>query len=90
MSCVVLVLFTRVGLPMLAGPCRLPSIYRLNLQQVRAFGLTVKYGLSVDEPQLWVDTEILMVPAAILQQGVRDLGGGGRRNYTEGQMLKLS
>lgn len=75
---------------MLAGPRWLPSIYRLNLQQVGAFGLTVKYSLSVDEPQLWVDTEILMVSTAILQQGVRDLEGGGRHNYTEGQMLKLS
>lgn len=62
---------------MFAGPRRLPAIYRLNLQQVGAFGLTVKYSLCVDESQFWVNAEILVVPTAILEQGVGDLCGEG-------------
>lgn len=61
---------------MFARPCRLPAIHRLNLQQVWAFGLPVKHSLCIDESQLWVNTKILVVPTAILQQGVGDLRGG--------------
>lgn len=62
---------------MFARPRRLPAVHRLDLQQVGALGLTVKHRLGVDEPQLRVDTEILVVPAAIFKQGVGDLEGGG-------------
>lgn len=68
---------TGISLSVLPGPCRLPSIHGLNLQQVGAFSLTVKHGLCVDESQLWVNTKIFVVPAAILQQRVGDLCGGG-------------
>lgn len=57
---------TRIWLSVLPGPCRLPSIHRLNLQQVGAFSLTVKHRLRVDESQLWVNAKIFVVPAAIL------------------------
>lgn len=62
---------------MFAGPSGLPAVHGLNLQQVRALGLTVKHRLRVDESKLRVDTEVLVVSTAILQQGVGDLSSGG-------------
>ncbi|TNN58397.1 hypothetical protein EYF80_031408 [Liparis tanakae] len=59
-----------VRLSMFAGPCRLPAIHGLNLQQVGALGLAVKHSLRVDESQLWVDAEVLVVSATILQHNM--------------------
>lgn len=58
---------------MLSWSRRLPAIHRLNLQQIRAFGLSIKHSLRVDEAQLRVDAEILVVPTAVLQQRVGNL-----------------
>lgn len=69
---------------MFAWPRWLPTIHRLNLQQVGAFGFAVKHSLRIDEPQLRVNTEVLVVPTAILQQGVGDLGGGQQTQLYRG------
>lgn len=79
---------TGIWLSVLPGPCRLPSIHRLNLQQVGAFSLTVKHRLCVDESQFWVNAKIFVVPAAILKQRVGDLCGGVL--VREFQVLKCS
>lgn len=71
---------------MLARPCGLLAVHWLNLQQVWAFGLAIKNSLRVDKSQLWINTEELVVPTAILQQRVRDLCSG--ENQWQIQQLK--
>lgn len=67
---------TRVGLAMPPGSGRFPPICGLHLQQVGALGLTIKHHLCVDGARLRINAEEAVVSAAVLQQGIGDLGGG--------------